>query len=129
MSDFIDAPKTADPQRDAVAQIIRRIQNDADLAYLIGWGTTSYERLVAAEVAATGCTQQEAESRVRYQGRQRPHVRHLEERVRRLGRIADEYEQRARSRGDAVICRTCAGDGTVNGSPCSECDGPEEVVS
>lgn len=126
MTEFADAPKTADPQRDAVAQIIRRIQNDADLAYLIGWGTTSYERLVAAEIAATGCTQEESETRVRYQGRARPHVKHLEERARRLERIADEYEARARSRGDAVLCRTCAGDCTVDGSPCSECDGTGE---
>lgn len=129
MTDFADAPTTGDAQRDAVAQIVKRIQNDPDLAYLIGWGTTSYGRLVAAEIAATGCTREEAEKRVRYRGRARPHVKHLEARVRRLERIADEYEGRARSRGDALLCRTCAGDRTIDGSPCSECDGTGEQSS
>lgn len=128
MSDFIDAPKTADPQRDAVAQIIRRIQNDADLAYLIGWGTTSYQRLVAAEVAATGCAQQEAEQRVRYTGNREPRVVELQNRVERLERLADEYETRSRARGVPLLCRDCSGDGVVNGNECDACGGEHDAI-
>lgn len=55
MSDIGETKTTGNPDRDAVAHLARRMRLDANLAYQIGFGTESFERIVAAEAAAAGC--------------------------------------------------------------------------
>lgn len=129
MSDFADAPKTGDFWRDAAAQIIRRIQHDPDLAYLIGPGTESHERLVQAMHSMNWCTVEEARARLRYTGDREPRVLELEERVQRLRAVIDQYEERARHAGEPLVCRDCAGEGDVDGVTCTDCDGSGECAS
>lgn len=54
MKDTGTTPVSDSPDRDVVRHLARRLRADTDLAYLIGPGTELYERLVRAEMAATG---------------------------------------------------------------------------
>jgi uncharacterized protein YceH (UPF0502 family) len=59
MSDIGETATTGNPDRDAVAHLARRMRLDTNLAYQIGFGTASFERIVAAEAAAAGCPAEE----------------------------------------------------------------------
>ena len=57
--DMGETTTTGNADRDAVAHLARRMRLDADLAYQLGCGTTAFERIVAAEAAAAGCSTEE----------------------------------------------------------------------
>jgi hypothetical protein len=51
----------SDPVRDAIAYLMRRLGEDPDVAYYLGYGTESFRQLCLAQAALTGKSFEEVE--------------------------------------------------------------------
>ncbi|MBL8600322.1 MAG: hypothetical protein JNK72_00215 [Myxococcales bacterium] len=91
MKDVGSAPKTGSADRDAVAQIAHRMRHDAEIAYLMGWGTESYQRVVSAQMAATGHCEADVEASLSCVDTRKPRWEKLELQVDRLERLLDKH--------------------------------------
>lgn len=102
MSDIGETSRTGNLDRDAVAHLARRMRLDANLAYQIGFGTESFERIVAAEAAAAGCSVDEMKRQLLHCADRHPaqipalrqRIEELEEEVTMLRRRLDPLAAR-----------------------------------
>jgi len=67
-------PKTDSPERDAIAALVRRIQHDADVAFLIGPMTETYELLLRAVQHIHSIDVTQARTMLRRRTTERPRI-------------------------------------------------------
>ena len=107
MKDLGTIPQTDSPERDAIAALVRRIQYDADVAFLIGPFTETYERLLVAVQHIHGIDAPTARAMLRKRTSERTRIATLGGRVDRLEALLDERcpgwrdEGRGEGRGEA----------------------------
>jgi hypothetical protein len=90
MKDIGSTRPTDDPTRDAIVAVVRRVQYDPDLAYLLGRGTETYELLHRA-LRAWGLSTTEATEALRYRDTRTVRMVEYRDRVDRLEAYLDAH--------------------------------------
>lgn len=103
MKDIGTTATTLDPVRDAFTRVVRRIQWDADLAYLISPGTETYDLLLRAVQHVHGFDEERARDVLRCRERVRSRLVTLRERVEHLEALLDERCDGWRDSADADV--------------------------
>lgn len=90
MKDIGTTLRLADPARDLVVRLVRRVQNDADLAYLIDPFTETGELLLRAAQHCLGLDKEKARAALEPRHDRLPRVVVLQDRVNALEALLDE---------------------------------------